>query len=322
LDNTSPSSHRIHFLKEKVYKKIAAGEVIERPFSVVRELLDNAIDAKSTEISVYIEKGGLELIRVMDNGSGMTKEDLEICFLPHTTSKIEENEDLYKIHTLGFRGEALASIGVCSNLEITSKTEETETAHQLIVKDGNLISLSESAGQKGTVVVVSKLFYNMPARKQFLKSVSSETRMCNSVLVEKAIAHPQNTFRLYVNKGLNHFFAPGNIQNRIETAYKHLVTPGTLDTITLSEKDFKATLVLASPNFYRRDRKLFQTFVNKRRIFEYSLFQAVEYAYSGYMPGGQFPIAFLFLDLNPSLVDFNIHPANKKLSGPVQSVFK
>lgn len=299
-------------LRDDVMLKIAAGEVIDRPFSVVRELLDNALDAGSNDITLQLEEGGKKRIRVLDNGYGMSGEDLEICFLPHTTSKIKENEDLYKIYTLGFRGEALSSISACSRLEITSKLPDKD-ANKLIVQAGNLIELNPSKGNPGTDVDVYNLFYNMPARKKFLKSNSAETTMCKNIFLDRAIAYPDKTFRLFLNEDLNCFFKPESCIERVCTAYSRVFKNELLDKIEIDEDDFKITAVIGKPEFSQKTRKYIQVFVNNRRIQEYSLMQAVEYSYSEYIPGGSYPAAFIFINIKPELVDFNIHPAKKEV---------
>ena len=162
-----PDTRRINILRDSVARRIAAGEVIDRPQAVVRELLDNSIDAGATDISLYIRGGGIEEIRVVDNGSGMDEENLRKCFLPHATSKIIDFEDIYSTSTLGFRGEALSSIASCSKLTITSSTDSDQPANRLEVFDGKLRDLSESRGQKGSLISVRDLFYSMPGRKNF-----------------------------------------------------------------------------------------------------------------------------------------------------------
>ncbi len=294
--------------------KIAAGEVIDRPFSVVRELLDNSLDAESSNITLWLEDGGKSKIRVLDDGHGMSREDLEICFLPHTTSKIKENEDLYKIRTLGFRGEALSSISACSRLEITSKLSSNNSpANKLIVQEGKIIDIGPSKGNPGTSIDVNNIFYNMPARKKFLKSSSAETKMCRNIFTDRALAYPERTFRLFLNDKLKDFYPEQDHLQRITTAYSNFLDIELFDILNIDDEAFNVLAVLGKPELVRKDRKLIQIFVNKRRIQEYSLMQAVEYSYSEYMPGGSFPAAFLFIDIKPELIDFNIHPAKREV---------
>ncbi len=310
------SSRRIFILREEVSRKIAAGEVIDRPFSVVRELLDNAIDANSKNIEVYIENGGISRIRVVDDGEGMTEDDLKICFHRHATSKIREEEDLYKVSSLGFRGEALASVAACSRLEINSMASKFPAggqgrhAHCLTVEGGRLINLLDCQGKQGTVVDVSDLFFNMPVRKKFLKNPQSETGRCRQALVEKALPHPVISFRFFINKNLKNFFPAQTIDRRISSCFG--IESSHLSLVKGGEDGYRLIAVVGHPELCRRDRKMIQVFVNRRRIFEYSLIQAVEYAFSPYMPGGNFPVVFIFLEVEPDLVDFNIHPAKRE----------
>ncbi len=303
-------SRRIAILREEVSRKIAAGEVIDRPFSIVRELVDNAIDARADRIDLYLEGGGLSRISVVDNGQGMSKEDLSLCTHRYATSKIREDEDLYRIHSLGFRGEALASIAACSRLEIVSR-EQGGHACRLIVHGGRLISLTEFQGSVGVRAEVAELFYNMPARKRFMKSAGAETQRCRAAFLDKALPHAQIAFRFFVDGKLKDFFPADSVEKRIASAFgldgEHL-TP-----IQHQGGQLQMSVVAARPELNRRDRKMIQVFVNRRRVYEYALIQAVQQAYSPYLPGGGFPIAFVFLEIDPALVDFNIHPAKREV---------
>ncbi len=306
-------NRRIHILRDDVARKIAAGEVIDRPFSVVRELLDNSIDAGARDVEVRIKDGGIEEIRVIDDGIGMSKEDLEVCYLSHATSKIEELGDIYQTKTLGFRGEALSSIATCSRLEIISKRQNMDYAYRLIVEGGKFIELRESPGVNGTTVSVSKLFYNMPARRAFLKSKSAENFMCKSIFLEKSLPFPEISFRFFSNEKLNIFLPGSGLFERVFTAYSDLLVKDLLIYDEYEEDAIKIRMVAGDPSLVRKDRKLIQIFVNGRRINEYSLIKVVEYGFSGYVPGGYFPVCFLFIDINPELVDFNVHPAKKEV---------
>ena len=303
---------RIQILREEVTRKIAAGEVIDRPFSVVRELLDNSLDAECSEITLMIEGGGLSRIRVIDHGFGLSEEDLRLCFLSHSTSKIREEEDLYRSTTLGFRGEALASIGTCARLEIVSKPSEENHANRLTVQDGKLLSLDPCQGKDGTNTEVTELFAHVPARREFLKSRSAETTMCKSIFLDKTLPFPDLSFRFFVDGSLNIFLPAQDLLNRVSTAYSSQLKPSLLHEIEVDGEGFTARVVLGGPELSRRDRKLIQVFINKRRIFTYPLVQAMEYAFSPYLPGGNFPMAFIFLEILPQLVDFNVHPAKKE----------
>jgi DNA mismatch repair protein MutL len=305
-------SRRIQILREEVTRKIAAGEVIDRPFSVVRELLDNSLDAECSEIILMIEGGGLSRIRVIDDGFGLSEENLRLCFLSHSTSKIREEEDLYRSTTLGFRGEALASIGACARLEIVSKPREEDHANRLTVEDGKLLSLDPCQGKDGTHAEVSELFVHMPVRRKFLKSRSAETAMCKSIFIDKTLPFPDLSFRFFVDGNLKIFLPAQDLLSRVSAAYSTQLKPSLLHEIEVDGEGYTARVILGGPELSRRDRKLIQIFINKRRIFTYPLVQAMEYAFSPYLPGGNFPMAFIFLEIIPQLVDFNVHPAKKE----------
>jgi len=308
-----PSSRRIRILRDEVSRKIAAGEVIDRPFSIVRELLDNAIDAGASAIEVSIEAGGLARVRVVDDGAGMAREDLALCWRPHATSKIESENDLLRVSSLGFRGEALSSIAVCSRLSITSSTTPDEPALRTEVLGGSLLGIQEGPGKKGTVVDVAELFYNFPARRKFLRSVSAESALCRSVFLDRAVAHPGISFRLFADGGLKISLPAASLLERIALAYGQKLDAPLLAESAAEGSGFRIRIVAGRPELRRRDRKLIQVFVNRRRVAEFSLMQAVEYGFSGYVPGGWYPVAFVFVEIDPGLIDFNIHPAKKEV---------
>lgn len=312
MQQEKKTARRIHLLRDSVAQKIAAGEVIDRPFSVVRELLDNSIDSGADTIDLYIEGGGIRRIRVLDNGSGMSREDLELCYKPHATSKISAVGDIYNLHTLGFRGEALASIAACAKLTVTSAPEGAEP-HTLEVRNGTPLRLELSRGTGGTIVDVADLFYAMPGRRKFLKSAGAETSACKRTLLEKALPFPSINFRLFTDDQLKLFLPASDLQERIVQAYPGQLNPQFLNQVEDAAGRFRIRAVLASPAVQRRDRRNIQVYVNRRRIQEYSLVQAVHYAYEELLPGGVFPVAFIFLDIDPELVDFNIHPAKREV---------
>ena len=305
-------SSKIKILEKSVALKIAAGEVIERPSSVLRELLDNSIDAGSTETNVYLTSSGMDEIRVIDNGSGMTREDLEICFLPHATSKIEQIEDIYKIFTLGFRGEALSSIASSARTEIISSTDDSGEGCTLKLDSGRH-EISNTRANKGTIVSVKELFHMFPARKKFLKSPSAETGMCKTTFLEKAASNPEITFRLFIENKLTFFLPASDLTERIALSYPTVFKQKKMcSEIEYTEPSFSIKGILNSPELTRKDRKYIHIYINGRRIQEYSLVQAVIYGYSSFIPGGVFPSAVIFIDVDPELVDFNIHPAKKE----------
>ncbi len=311
--NSGPESARIRVLVDSVARRIAAGEVIDRPYSVVRELLDNAIDADSSDIHLEIESGGIQSITCTDNGTGMGAEDLKLSVLPHATSKIREFDDLYNLSTLGFRGEALSSIAACSRLEILSRREEIPEAYRLRVHGGKVIEMREDRGTRGTRVEVQDLFYSLPGRKKFLKSKGAEGGLCTAAFIEKAIPFPEIQFRLFNNSKLKLFLPKGTLRERILNAYPRILDPGLTGYREHESKPYGFRIVGSSPSHFRKDRRYIQIYVNRRRINDYSLTQAVEYGYAEYLPGGCYPMAFVFIDIPPDLVDFNIHPSKKEV---------
>ncbi len=213
------SISRIALLEDSVARRIAAGEVIERPASVVRELLDNSIDAGSSEISLYLEAGGIERMRIVDNGSGMTGEELDLCWLPHATSKIRTVDDLMSVGTLGFRGEALSSVAACARMEIISSTDDSGSGERLLIQGGRKVLREGSPGRKGTLIDVADLFYSIPARKKFLKRASAEGQQCRKTFLEKALPFPSVGFRFFQEGKLNLYLPPSDLKNRVLAGY-------------------------------------------------------------------------------------------------------
>ncbi|NBC29983.1 MAG: DNA mismatch repair endonuclease MutL [Spirochaetes bacterium] len=303
----------IRVLEDHVARKIAAGEVIDRPHSVVRELMDNALDAEARAIDVHVEQGGLRRITVRDDGLGMSADDLELCWQPHATSKVATADDLEAVYTLGFRGEALASIAEVSRLRISSTPADADLGHRLEVNAGERIDLCAAQSDHGTTIEVRDLFYAMPARRRFLKRPSAESAMVRNVFIEKALPFPERTFRLFTDDRMKLFLPESDLPTRIATAFPDVGAATALQEISGTGDGFTVRILAAGPEYHRKDRKLVQTFVNKRRVWEYALVQAIEYGFSDYLPGGSHPVAFLFLEVDPSRVDFNIHPAKREI---------
>ena len=298
---------KVKILNAETARKIAAGEVIDRPASIVRELLDNAVDSGATEINVEIEGGGIDKIRVQDNGCGMSREDLAVAAHPHATSKISSDTDLLNLTTLGFRGEALASIAAVARLTISSGEWKM---HCSITEDHIIEPRSPIAG---TVVSSENLFENFPARRQFLKRPASETKMCRQTFLEKALPRPDIAFRLSVDGQLRNDFRAGqSLRERFYEALGIQQSPDLFYEIKGSGSGFSFSLVVGDPCVARQDRKDIYIYVNGRRIAEYSLVQAIEYGTQGYFPNGTHPAAALFAQVQPDMVDFNIHPAKKE----------
>lgn len=297
----------VHALSPEVARKIAAGEVIDRPAAVIRELIDNSIDSGATRIITEISGGGIEHIRVTDNGSGMTAEDIAVCTDTHTTSKITTENDLLSLFTLGFRGEALSSIRAVSRLEITT-TRNGREAWKL--EYGKIIPARLSAG---TIVQADGLFENFPARRQFLKRPAAETGLCRQIFVEKALAWPEIEFRLLVD-GTPKLILPqtDSLKERCLAALTPREPENFFYEIAGSGQGFSFSAVIGSPDVIRQDRRQLMVFINGRRIMEYSLLQAMEYGGEGHFPNGGHPFGCLFVTIDPSLVDFNIHPAKRE----------
>ena len=294
-------------LDAETARKIAAGEVIDRPAAVIRELLDNAIDAGASKVQVEISGGGIDRIRVTDNGCGMSREDLAICTDTHTTSKISTAEDLLSLHSLGFRGEALSSIKAVSDLEITS-TRNGPAAWKLQL--GKILPARLNAG---TVVQVENLFENFPARKQFLKRAAAETALCRTIFLDKALPHYTTEMRFVTDGMLRFLLAPvKSLRERCLAAFSFKEPEALFFEIEGGGEHFSFRIVLGSPDVVRSDKRAIMVFVNGRRITEFGLTQAIEYGSEGYFPNGGHPVAFLFLTVEPSRVDFNIHPAKKE----------
>ena len=300
----------VRMLKAEVARKIAAGEVIDRPNAIVRELMDNAIDSGADKITVEISEGGIEKIRVSDNGCGMSEEDLKNCAKPHSTSKISSESDLLNLSTLGFRGEALASIAAVSRLQIISSGLKMRSS----ITEDHLIEKTSST--EGTIVLAEGLFENFPARRIFLKKASAEGVMCKNTFIEKSLPYPEKSFR-FVNNGeiKIDLFSGESLKERFVRAMEFKEDASLFNQIDFfkSGEDFSFKIVIASPSVYRSTKKDIYIFVNGRRIQEYALVQAIEYGCQGFFPNGTFPVASLFVNINPRLVDFNIHPAKKEV---------
>ena len=301
----------IQILPAETALKIAAGEVIEKPASVVRELLDNSIDSGADKISLEIEDGGISKIKVLDNGCGMTREDLLVCTCTHSTSKIRIADDLLSLSSLGFRGEALSSINAVSDLEITSKREELPAWK---LKNNKVEAVAFSGG---TSVEVKNLFENFPARKKFLKRGQFEGLNCRQIFIEKSLPF-YNIDMTYIVNGKTSlvFNKTSSLKERclqvFSFAFGFKENEKLFFELHHSSETFNFNLVLGTPDVYRSSKKYINVFVNGRKINEYGFIQSICYGSEGYFPNGNYPVAFLFLQVNPSRVDFNIHPAKKE----------
>lgn len=304
--------NKIRFLDKYLVQKIAAGESIDRPCSILRELLDNSIDSGATKIEVFLEEGGIHKILIIDNGSGISKEDLKICYLPHTTSKISSEEDLRKIETLGFRGEALSSIAICSNISITSSTTGNES-YQIEVENGIEKCFKKQPAINGTIVNVTKIFHNFPARKRFLKQEPIETKMCLKVLEEKIITHPEINFEINLNQKLRKIYFKESLIDRVQNVYGNVIENNKFKVLKKEHENIKIELFLAPANFSKKSKRHIKTFINRRPIDQKDLLEAVTNGHSRIISPGNFPICYLFLEINPEYIDFNVHPQKKEV---------
>ena len=301
----------VRTLNPEVARKIAAGEVIDRPNAIIRELMDNSIDAGAHSITVEISGGGIDKIRIIDDGTGMTKEDLANCARPHATSKIESEVDLMNLSTLGFRGEALASIAAVSRLSIQSGGYKMRAS----ITEDHIIEAS--APVKGTIVQSEGLFENFPARRQFLKRPATEGIMCRNTFIEKALARPDLAFRFIADGETKLDLPAGQSQkDRFVMANSYSEGPELFYEFGNSSggenPEWSFTVVIGEPAVSRTNKKEIFIYANGRRIQEYSLVQAVEYGAQGFFPNGTYPVAAVFAQVRPDLIDFNIHPAKRE----------
>ena len=291
-----------------VASRIAAGEVVERPSSVLRELIDNSIDAGASKISAYVDQGGIKSLTVVDNGCGMAKEDLPLACISHATSKISTLDDLFNLRTLGFRGEALSSIAACSLLTIDSN------GNRIIVDNGHQSDILPGSVSQGTSVRMENLFEMIPARKLFLRRPQTEASECRKVFLEKALGFEKVEFLFFVDGELKIHLASAAKQKRCVDVMSmdKAFMPAQVLEMDYSCDNASLYAVSSDPSCYKRDRTQVKVFVNGRVIDSFALVQAVTNAYSAALPGGAFPFFYLFIEDNPSLVDFNIHPAKRE----------
>jgi DNA mismatch repair protein MutL len=310
LPNTEQSHQlKIQVLSTEMASRIAAGEVVERPASVVKELLENSIDAAATEITISIEKSGTSLIRVCDNGEGMSHEDLPLALERHATSKLRCDEDLFRISTLGFRGEALPSIASVSRFEITSRQGGYEPGYRLRIEGGSKTAAEMTAAARGTTVELRDLFYNVPARRKFLKSLATEFSHICDIINRLALAYPKIHFRLDHNgKTLVDFVAVRELRDRLDQVLGREVAeslrPFEFRQGALSISGFLSSAPAAFPN----SRHL-MTFVNRRYVRDKIITHAVLHGYETLLMKGQYPAVVLLLDVPFDEVDVNVHPA-------------
>ena len=300
---------KISVLAPQVANMIAAGEVVERPASVVKELLENALDAGADAVTVEIRQGGITYIRVTDNGGGMEPEDAPTAFLRHATSKIKGERDLESIHTLGFRGEALAAIASVSRVDLFTKTREAPLGLHLALEGGEITEQEETGCPDGTTIVIKDLFFNTPARMKFLKKDSTEASYVEQAAEQVALAHPGLTLK-FIKDGKEGLYTPGD-GNMMSVLYAIYGGSFTKELLTLhgGAREVEVTGFVTKPTFSRANRSMQQFFVNGRPVRSKLLGAAVEQAYQGHLTSGRFPACFLSLKVPAGAVDVNVHPA-------------
>nr|WP_295975416.1 DNA mismatch repair endonuclease MutL [uncultured Bacillus sp.] len=294
-------------LDHALSNKIAAGEVVERPASVVKELVENAIDARSTIIEIDIEEAGLTKIRISDNGEGIEESDVPLAFSRHATSKIKNEHDLFRIRTLGFRGEALPSIASVSRLELVTSTGNEGT--RIVLEGGEILVLEKAASSKGTDVTITDLFYNTPARLKYMKTVHTELGNITDVTNRLALAHPEVSLRLIHNgRKLLHTNGNGDVRQVLAAIYGTNIARSMIP-IHAESLDFTITGYAALPEVTRASRNYISTMINGRFIKNYPLVKAIQEGYHTLLPIGRYPIVLLNIMMDPILVDVNVHPS-------------
>ena len=314
---------KIVLLDELTINKIAAGEVIERPASVVKELVENSIDAGATNVTVEIQNGGISKIRIIDNGSGMNKDDLEFAFERHATSKIRKADDLENVKSMGFRGEALASIAAIAHVELTTKTEDDEIGHKIVVEGGKVLEIEDSASQKGTTITVSNLFFNTPVRYKFLKRDFTEAGYIEDAVTRIALSNPNIAIKLINgNKTIIQTNGNGDLKTVIYNIYGKEITEGLLE-VNYEYEGIKVTGAIGKPEIARSNRSYQMFFVNKRYIKDKTLSAGVEQAFKGLIPIGKYGVVILNIEIEPNKIDVNVHPTKLEIRfQEEQKVFK
>lgn len=300
--------NRINILDDITINKIAAGEVVERPSSVLKELVENSIDANSTKISIEIKDGGKESIKIVDNGDGIASSELEKCFLRHATSKIKNVDDLYEIYSLGFRGEAMSSISAVSKLEMITKAKDEPIGTKISLEGGKIVSKDPIGTPNGTTITIKKLFFNTPARKKFLKSTHAETINISDWINKLAIGNPSIQFK-YINNGRNMLNTPGdgNLLSAIRSIYGKEVSENLID-VNFESRYFKVNGFISNNNLYRSNKNLQHIYINNRFVKSKVVLNALTEGYKSIIPIGKHAVCFLNVFVDPSKVDVNIHP--------------
>ena len=303
----------IQVLDQETINKIAAGEVIERPSSVVKELVENAIDAGATAVTIEIKDGGISFIRITDNGNGISKDDIPMAFLRHSTSKIKSIEDLMNVSSLGFRGEALSSIAAVSQVELITKTADDFTGSRYVIEGGNEKSLEEVGAPDGTTFIVRNLFYNTPVRRKFLKTAATEAGYVNALIEHLSLSHPDISFR-FINNNQNKLHTSGNmnLKDIIYGVYGRDITSNLME-ISGKTQDVEITGFIGKPVICRGNRGYENYYINGRYIKSSIITKAIEEAYKGYIMPHNYPFTAIHFKINPSIMDVNVHPTKMEL---------
>ncbi len=302
----------IKLLPEEIYNMIAAGEVVERPASVVKELTENALDAGAKNIIIKIKDAGRQLIRVSDDGVGMDKLDLENAFLPHATSKIKSQKDLFKIKTLGFRGEALPSIASVSDVIIKSSQENSNEGNYLVLKKGKIVEKGKTAPLKGTIIDVENLFYNTPARLKYLKSNYTEIARINEVIFKLALAHLNVSFSLFIDEKLSFYSSGKNNMLELIASLYGMDVAREMKYFSISDNEFEIEGYTSSIGISKSSRNFITTILNKRPLKMLSTQNAIIEAYDTYLFDRRYPVSIVNIKVDPTLVDINVHPSKSE----------
>ena len=313
MSQSFSSKSSVRILSESLINKIAAGEVVERPSSVVKELLENAIDSGATDIQVTVKNGGKDFISIIDNGCGMNEVDAKLSFERHATSKINNENDLFNITTLGFRGEALAAISSVSNFELLTCDNKNQSGTRIFVKGGDLEQVGKIGFPRGTKVTVERLFYNTPARQKFLKTTATELQNIKQHFVQKSLSHPSIHFRLtHNNQILLNLAGGGELETRIEQLFGEELKD-ILMSVKHKETYLKFEGFVSFPSKPKTSRRWQYIFVNGRNVKSLAINHGIYDGYGTFLGKNQHPVFFINLHLDPSEIDVNVHPAKTEI---------
>ncbi|WP_270659866.1 DNA mismatch repair endonuclease MutL, partial [Paraclostridium bifermentans] len=304
---------RINILDEVTINQLQAGEVVERPSSVVKELVENSIDAQSSKIIVEIEDGGKKLIRITDNGNGIESSEVEKSFLRHATSKIKQIDDLYDLYSLGFRGEALASIASVAKIEMITKHKDEPVGTKITVEGGKIISKEPIGTNNGTTIIARDLFFNTPVRQKFLKSTHAETINISDLINKLVIGNPKVSIK-YINNKKTMLNSPGDgkLINTIRSIYGKDITENLIE-LNHESQFFKVSGYIGNNNVYRANKNLQHIYINKRYVKSKIILDAISEGYKSLIPINKHAVCFLNIEINPSKIDVNIHPTKLEL---------